>query len=125
MRGSPPRGIVVSGRQEPPPPGGRVWHRVDELLEPQSAREQIEAGTTWLVEWCGSAPAAGAPEELGAILADTVGARKVRKYRTKRSVPTVFIAEEWADNQGDHLVLFVEQEPAPRADPGPKHLPVP
>jgi hypothetical protein len=102
---------------------GRRWRRVADWLEPDEAAKLVRDGATWLVEWCGGGyrPRLTWSDELspGAlaqnVLSEVITTRKAIPLRRKLSVPTVFVAEHWRDDQERSLVLFVESGPYPRA----------
>lgn len=95
---------------------GRPWQRVDEFVQPQRALQLVRAGARWLVEWCGG-PLEWPTEQTAGRLLDQlrgklVGEAKARRLFRRRTHPTVVIAEEWQDQQGRSLVVFIEGGPA-------------
>lgn len=88
------------------------------MVEPPVVVEMLDAGAPWLVEWCDSKPASEAQTKLeSSILPNLAGSKDYQKMMRKKNktVRTMFVAEEWRDESGRPLLIFVEGPPAPRA----------
>ncbi|HVM20812.1 MAG TPA: hypothetical protein VM307_12705 [Egibacteraceae bacterium] len=83
----------------------------------------IAGGEAWFVEECEREPAFGNQRMFDEIQASLLDVTMMKKFERKKKVPTVFVAERWANDEGATAVLFVEQGPYPRANPGPLEFP--
>lgn len=123
-RGRRPRNQTVEARPTPAlPKRATTWHRTEEFVDGTTALSMIGHGEAWFVEECESEPAVGNQRMFDYIRANLVDAAMMKKYARKKTVPTVFVAERWTNDEGDHALLFVEQGPHPRIDPGPLEFP--
>jgi hypothetical protein len=97
---------------------GKGWDRATDMVEPPAVADLLDSGTPCLVEWCERTPAPVDDAELRSSILPKVASRKdyqemVRKR--KKTVRTMFVAEEWRDELGRSMLIFVEGPPAPRA----------
>jgi hypothetical protein len=96
---------------------GKGWDRITDMAEPPAVADLLDSGAPCLVEWCERMPAPVDGADLQSSILPKVASRKhyqkmVRKR--KKAVRTVFVAEEWRDELGRSMLIFVGGPPAPR-----------
>jgi hypothetical protein len=97
---------------------GRAWERVDDMVEPEEVLTMLAAGVAALVEWCASRPRQESSDVMNSeVLPKLAGREAYRKMmrKKKKSVKTVFVAEEWQSGPERRMLILVEGPPAPRA----------
>lgn len=92
------------------------WHRSQDWVEPDDARDLIKQGFTILVQYCGDRPRRTRPERFNRDIKPRLMTRSEADTASDRAkVSTVLTAELWkGEDNAPPLLLFVEGPPGPR-----------
>ena len=96
---------------------GKGWDRVTDMVVPPGVAELLDKGASCLVEWCERIPAPVDDVELQPSILPNAASRKDYQEiwrKRKKAVRTMFVAEEWRDESGRSMLIFVEGPPVPR-----------
>ena len=109
------------------------WHRVSAAAEPEDALAAIDAGTEWVIFWCGGGTTRSTASEaerrraLDHARAEVVGPAEIQRLADKAArkgrSETIVLAEAWAEDAGRRMVVFCEGGPHLLPErPVPDHL---
>lgn len=109
------------------------WHRLSAAAEPEDAFAAIDAGTEWVIFWCGGGTTRSTASEaerrraLDYARAEVVGPAEIQRLADKAArkgrSKTIVLAEAWAEDADRRMVVFYEGGPHLLPErPVPDHL---